>query len=150
MNVVFDLGAVLIGWDPRHLYRKVFKSEADMEWFLTHVCHGEWNLEQDKGRSFDDAVIEATARHPGHAALHHGDAKQAVHASHGERVVGDDEEARFGALEHCVEKVAKAFHVMVIQWCVHFVKQAKRRRIQIEDRKYQRYGRQCLLASREL
>jgi len=68
MNVVFDLGMVLIEWDPRHLYRKVFKSETDMEWFLTHVCHGEWNLEQDKGRSFDDAVAEATARHPAHAA----------------------------------------------------------------------------------
>jgi 2-haloacid dehalogenase len=68
MNVVFDLGMVLIEWDPRHLYRKVFKSEADMEWFLTHVCHPDWNLEQDKGRSFDDAVAEATTRHPAHAA----------------------------------------------------------------------------------
>ncbi len=67
MNVVFDLGMVLIDWDPRHLYRKVFKSETDMEWFLAHVCHGEWNLEQDKGRSFDEAVAEATARHPNHA-----------------------------------------------------------------------------------
>jgi 2-haloacid dehalogenase len=68
MNVVFDLGMVLIEWDPRHLYRKVFKNEADMEWFLTHVCHADWNLEQDKGRSFDDAVAEATARYPKHAA----------------------------------------------------------------------------------
>ena len=68
MNVVFDLGAVLIAWDPRHLYRKVFTDEAQMEWFLTHVCHPEWNLEQDKGRSFDDGVIEATARHPKHKA----------------------------------------------------------------------------------
>ena len=67
MNVVFDLGAVLIEWDPRHLYRKVFKDEEQMEWFLAHVCHSEWNLEQDKGRSFDDAVIEAKARHPKHA-----------------------------------------------------------------------------------
>ena len=68
MNVVFDLGAVLIEWDPRHLFRKVFKDETEMEWFLAHVCHPEWNLEQDKGRSFDDAVLEATARHPKHAA----------------------------------------------------------------------------------
>ncbi|MDE2385753.1 MAG: HAD family phosphatase [Alphaproteobacteria bacterium] len=68
MNVVFDLGMVLIEWDPRHLYRKVFKDEAEMEWFLAYVCHPEWNLEQDRGRSFDDAVAEATARHPDHAA----------------------------------------------------------------------------------
>ncbi len=64
MNVAFDLGMVLIEWDPRHLYRKVFADDAKMEWFLANVCHGEWNLEQDRGRSFDDAVAEATSRHP--------------------------------------------------------------------------------------
>jgi 2-haloacid dehalogenase len=67
MNIVFDLGMVLIAWDPRHLYRKVFDDPAKMEWFLANVCHGDWNLEQDKGRSFDEAVIEATVRHPDHA-----------------------------------------------------------------------------------
>jgi 2-haloacid dehalogenase len=67
MNVVFDLGKVLIEWDPRHVYREVFADEAKMEWFLTHVCSNDWNLEQDRGRSFDDAVAEATARHPTHA-----------------------------------------------------------------------------------
>ncbi len=68
MNVVFDLGKVLIEWDPRHLYRKVFNDEARMEWFLANVCHNEWNLQQDKGRSFDEAVTEATSRHPERAA----------------------------------------------------------------------------------
>jgi 2-haloacid dehalogenase len=68
MNIVFDLGAVLIDWDPRHLYRKVFTDEAKMEWFLAEVCHPAWNTEQDRGRSFDDGVIEATARHPDYAA----------------------------------------------------------------------------------
>ncbi len=64
MNIVFDLGMVLIDWDPRHLYRKVFDDEEKMEWFLANVCHSDWNLEQDRGRSFDDGVIEATTRHP--------------------------------------------------------------------------------------
>jgi 2-haloacid dehalogenase len=68
MNVVFDLGMVLIEWDPRHLYRQVFRDPAKMEWFLAEVCHGEWNLAQDKGRSFDEGVKEATARHPEYAA----------------------------------------------------------------------------------
>ena len=68
MNIVFDLGAVLIEWNPRHLYRKVFTDEAQMEWFLANVCHNDWNLAQDRGRSFDDAVVEATTRHPVHAA----------------------------------------------------------------------------------
>ncbi len=68
MNIVFDLGKVLLEWDPRHLYRKVFDNPDKMEWFLAHVCHPEWNLEQDRGRSFADAVIEAKARHPDYAA----------------------------------------------------------------------------------
>jgi 2-haloacid dehalogenase len=67
MNIVFDLGMVLIEWNPRHLYRKVFADEAKMEWFLANVCNHDWNLAQDGGRSFDDGVIEATARYPEYA-----------------------------------------------------------------------------------
>jgi 2-haloacid dehalogenase len=64
VNVVFDLGMVLIAWDPRHLYRKVFADEAKMEWFLAEVCSPAWNLEQDKGRSWSEAISEAVSRHP--------------------------------------------------------------------------------------
>ncbi|MBL8791924.1 MAG: HAD family phosphatase [Rhizobiales bacterium] len=64
MNIVFDLGMVLIEWDPRHLYRKVFDDPDRMEWFLAEVCHGGWNLEQDRGRDWEDAATEAIARHP--------------------------------------------------------------------------------------
>jgi 2-haloacid dehalogenase len=68
MNIVFDLGMVLIEWDPRHLYRTVFADPARMEWFLDNVCTGAWNTAQDGGRSFDDGVAEATARFPEYAA----------------------------------------------------------------------------------
>ena len=74
VNIVFDLGAVLIDWDPRHLYSKVFDDAQEMEWFLANVCTSEWNLEQDRGRSFEDAIAEASARHPDyapHIALYH-------------------------------------------------------------------------------
>jgi 2-haloacid dehalogenase len=67
MNVVFDIGNVLIGWDPRALYRKIFASEDEVTWFLGNVCTSDWNLEQDRGRSFADAIAEAIARHPQHA-----------------------------------------------------------------------------------
>lgn len=67
MNIVFDLGMVLIEWDPRHLYRKVFSDEARMEWFLSNVCTSEWNLEQDRGREWGVALNEAIARHPDYA-----------------------------------------------------------------------------------
>ena len=51
--VVFDLGGVLIDWDPRHLYRKLFAGdEAAMEHFLATVCTHERNRHQDAGRTF--------------------------------------------------------------------------------------------------
>ena len=83
MNVVFDIGNVLIHWDPRVLYRTIFKSEDEVEWFLEHVCTHEWNLEQDRGRSFEDAIAEATARHPKHA-----DAIAAYHLRWTETIIG--------------------------------------------------------------
>jgi 2-haloacid dehalogenase len=64
MNVVFDIGNVLLRWDPRFLYRKVFDDEEKMEWFLTHICSPEWNLEQDRGRTFDEGVQHLAAKHP--------------------------------------------------------------------------------------
>ena len=66
--VVFDIGNVLIEWDPRFLYRKIFAEQEAMEWFLSHVCTSAWNLEQDRGRSFADAVAERIALYPDHEA----------------------------------------------------------------------------------
>jgi len=62
--VVFDLGGVLLQWDPRHLYRKLFPGdEAAMESFLAEVCTVEWNERQDAGRSFADATAELMPKH---------------------------------------------------------------------------------------
>ena len=50
-SVVFDLGGVLIDWNPRHLYRKLFGAdEAAMERFLAEVCTPDWNSRFDAGR----------------------------------------------------------------------------------------------------
>jgi 2-haloacid dehalogenase len=68
-TIVFDLGGVLIDWNPRHLYRKLFDDEAAMEWFLAEVCHSAWNEEQDRGRTFAAAIEEAAARHPDHRPM---------------------------------------------------------------------------------
>jgi 2-haloacid dehalogenase len=67
MNVVFDLGNVLLRWDPRFLYRQMFDGDEErMEWFLANVCSPEWNLEQDKGRTFEEAIRVLAERHPAH------------------------------------------------------------------------------------
>jgi 2-haloacid dehalogenase len=60
---IFDLGGVLLDWNPRHLYRKLFTDEAAMEHFLATVCTTEWNKRQDAGRSFADAVQELLPLH---------------------------------------------------------------------------------------
>src|SRR5450830_1368042 len=67
-TVVFDLGNVLIQWDPRHLYRKIFGADvAAMEHFLSEVCNMEWNEQQDRGRPWAEGIAEAIARHPAYA-----------------------------------------------------------------------------------
>jgi hypothetical protein len=68
--VVFDLGGVLIDWDPRHLYRKLFaRDEAAVEHFLATVCTHEWNRCQDAGRSFAEGARLLKAEHPDQAEL---------------------------------------------------------------------------------
>lgn len=69
-TAVFDLGGVLIDWDPRHLYRKLFAGDdAAMERFLAEICTAEWNAQQDAGRSWAEATALLKAEHPQHAAL---------------------------------------------------------------------------------
>jgi 2-haloacid dehalogenase len=68
-TVVFDLGGVLIEWDPRRMYRTLFDDEADMEQFLATICTSEWNLEQDRGRPVAEATELLTAQFPEHTDL---------------------------------------------------------------------------------
>lgn len=69
-HVVFDLGGVLIDWNPRYLYRKLFAGdEQAMEHFLATVCTSEWNERQDAGRPFAQACAELYAKHPEQRAL---------------------------------------------------------------------------------
>ncbi len=66
--VVFDLGGVLIDWDPRYLYRKLLDDEqADR--FVAEITTSAWNHEQDRGRPFAEAIAELSSRHPEHSEL---------------------------------------------------------------------------------
>lgn len=64
--LIFDLGGVVLDWNPRHLYRKLIPDEEQREWFLSQVCHPEWNAQMDAGRPFSDAVEELGRRFPEH------------------------------------------------------------------------------------
>ncbi len=68
-GVVFDFGGVLIDWNPRHLYRKLIPDETERERFLAEVCSPAWNLEQDRGRLWQDAITELVRQHPDKAEL---------------------------------------------------------------------------------
>ena len=62
--VVFDLGGVLVDWDPRYLYRQLFDDPDEMESFLAEVTTAEWNAHQDAGRPWAEAVELLVAEHP--------------------------------------------------------------------------------------
>ena len=62
--IIFDLGGVLIDWDPRHLYRRIFTDEHEMESFLSQVCTPDWNEKQDAGRSLAEATSHLIGQFP--------------------------------------------------------------------------------------
>ncbi len=67
--VVWDLGGVLIDWDPNHLYRKLIPDKDARERFLAEVCSPAWNHRQDAGRPFAEGIAELSAAYPGQASM---------------------------------------------------------------------------------
>lgn len=66
--VVFDIGNVLLRWDPENLYGDLIPDANEREHFLTEVCPYDWNLEQDRGRPWDVAINERIELFPAHEA----------------------------------------------------------------------------------
>jgi len=62
--IIFDLGNVLIDWNPRYVYRQIFKSEEEVEWFLENVTTLEWNENQDAGYPLHKATEDLINQHP--------------------------------------------------------------------------------------
>lgn len=68
--VLFDLGKVLLDWDPRYFYARYFPGdEAGLEHFVRHVVAPEWILEMDSGKPAAQAIEERSRAFPEHAAL---------------------------------------------------------------------------------
>jgi 2-haloacid dehalogenase len=65
-TIVFDLGGVLVDWNPDYVYKNVFEKEEDMKWFYQNICTPEWNEEQDAGRTLHDATEFLVKKFPEH------------------------------------------------------------------------------------
>jgi len=65
-TIIFDLGAVLIDWNPRYMYRTIFSDEAEMEKFLAGVTTSDWNEEQDAGRALQEGTEILIRQFPEH------------------------------------------------------------------------------------
>ena len=64
-TIIFDLGGVLVDWKPEYVYRKVFNNDEEkVQWFLRTVCTPEWNIEQDGGRTIEEAETIKIAEFP--------------------------------------------------------------------------------------
>lgn len=73
--IVFDLGGVLIDWNPKHLYKKIFSDESEMHSFLETICTNDWNEEQDAGRTLQEAtetLVEAFPEHKENIKAYYG------------------------------------------------------------------------------
>lgn len=63
-TIIFDLGGVLINWDPRKVYRTIFKTEKEIDWFFENICTNDWNENQDAGYPIAKATEELVSKHP--------------------------------------------------------------------------------------
>ena len=66
-HIVFDIGRVLIHYDPELPFLRLIPDEEERRWFFENVCTSPWNIEQDRGRTWQEAEAELLAIHPQHA-----------------------------------------------------------------------------------
>jgi len=64
---LFDLGGVLIDWNPRYLFRKIFETEEEIDFFLQNICTSDWNEQQDGGRSIQEGTMSLLLKNPKYA-----------------------------------------------------------------------------------
>ncbi|HVS97105.1 MAG TPA: HAD family phosphatase [Puia sp.] len=67
-TLVFDLGGVLIDWNPEYLYNKLIPDEKERRWFLSNIATPDWNEQQDAGRSLQEGTEWLVERYPEHEA----------------------------------------------------------------------------------
>ena len=83
-TVIFDIGGVLIDWNPKYLYSKLLPDDAAIEAYLSEIGFDEWNRALDAGGLWETAIAERVARYP-----HHKDLIEALHLRWHEMLPGD-------------------------------------------------------------
>jgi len=68
-SVIFDIGRVLIHWDPRHLYEKLIDDREELDWFLAEVVSLEWHHEHDRGTPYAASLAGKAIEYPDYAPL---------------------------------------------------------------------------------
>ncbi len=66
-TLLFDLGGVLIDWNPRYVFRQIFDTEEEVSYFLENICTSDWNEQQDGGGSLQEATMSLILQYPQHA-----------------------------------------------------------------------------------
>jgi len=68
-TIIFDLGGVLVDWNPEYLYAEVFHGDKQkVDWFLSEICTNDWNAEQDAGRTLQEATEMLLIQYPEYEA----------------------------------------------------------------------------------
>jgi len=62
--IIFDLGGVLIDWNPSYVFDKMFDDEEKKKHFFENICTSDWNEKQDAGRPLEEATQELVRKHP--------------------------------------------------------------------------------------
>ncbi|MEP3836528.1 MAG: HAD family phosphatase [Algibacter sp.] len=64
-TIIFDLGGVLIDWNPEYVFLDVFNNNKEKtKWFLDHICTSDWNENQDAGYPIAQATEDRVALFP--------------------------------------------------------------------------------------
>ena len=63
-SIIFDLGGVLIDWNPNYVFDKMFTDEEKKKHFFENICTPDWNEKQDAGRTLKEATEELLIKHP--------------------------------------------------------------------------------------
>lgn len=68
VGVLWDVGNVIVRWDPRNLYEKIFEEPAACDRFLSHVCTLAWHGLTDRGVPAEENTLELIGRFPEYEA----------------------------------------------------------------------------------